>query len=72
MDTKLTAAQLDALKRQARIELARRDFWEYCKLRAPDFYKENRTYLKHICLELEDFYYSDDKVMIINEPPPPR
>lgn len=69
MDTKLTAAQLDALKRQARIELARRDFWEYCKLRAPDFYKENRAYLKHICLELEDFYYSDDKVMIINEPP---
>lgn len=65
----LTPEQREALKREARIELARRDFWEYCKLRAPDFYKEERTYLKHICLEFEDFYKSDDKVLIINEPP---
>ena len=29
-----------------RCELARRDFWEYCKLLAPDFYKEERKFLK--------------------------
>lgn len=65
----LTDKQREALKREVQLELARREFWEYCKLKAPDFYKENRTYLKHFCMELQDFYYSNDKVMIVNEPP---
>lgn len=65
----MRAAQLEALKREARLELARRDFWEFCKLMAPDFYKEDRAYLKNICHQLQEFYNSDEKVMIINEPP---
>ena len=32
----------EELKKQARLELARRDFFEYCKLTAPDFYKDDR------------------------------
>lgn len=36
-----------------RCEFARRDFWEYCKLLAPDFYKEDRKFLK-------DKYAHDD------------
>ena len=65
----MSAAQLEALKREARLELARRDFWEYCKLKAPDFYMESHDYIKYFCHELQDFYESDDQVMIVNMPP---
>jgi len=55
---------------QARYELARRDFWEYCKLRADDFYKEDRKYLKEFCKKLQDFYFcSNKKVLVVNAPP---
>lgn len=54
---------------QLQYELARRDFWEYCKLRAPDFYKESRTYLKEFCYQLQAFYESDKKVLVVNMPP---
>lgn len=57
------------LLEQLQYELARRDFWEYCKLRAPDFYKEGRKYLKEFCYELQDFYFSDKKVVVVNMPP---
>lgn len=43
--------------RAIKIELARRNFWEYCKLREPDFYKESRPHLKKLCNILNDFYY---------------
>lgn len=59
----------EKLKKQARLELARRDFFEYCKLTAPDFYKDDRTFLKEMCNELQDFYYSNDKILVINLPP---
>ena len=55
--------------RKIQIRLARNDFWEYCKLKAPDFYKDGREYLKAFCNELQTFYESDDKVLIINMPP---
>lgn len=42
--------------RDVSIELARREFWEYCKLREPDFYKESRLHLKKLCNTLDDFY----------------
>lgn len=53
----------------ARIELARREFFYYCNLKAPDFYKEDRTYLKNFCDELQKFYESDEKILIVNMPP---
>ena len=53
----------------AKIELAKREFFYYCNLIAPDFYTEDREYLKETCEELQDFYLSDDDVMIINLPP---
>lgn len=59
----------DYIRQQARYELARRDFWEYCKLRAPDFYKEDRPYLKTFCYQLQEFYYGDKKVLVVNAPP---
>lgn len=53
----------------AKIELAKREFFFYCNLKAPDFYKANRKYLVDLCNEFQDFYESDDDVLIINEPP---
>lgn len=60
---------IEEIKKQARLELARRDFFEYCKLTSPDFYKEDRTFLKDVCKELQDFYESNEKVAVINLPP---
>lgn len=59
----------EKIKKQARLELARRDFFEYCKLTASDFYKEERVFLKDLCYQLQDFYKSDEKVCVINMPP---
>lgn len=59
----------EEIKKQARLELARRDFFEYCKLTASDFYKEERNFLKDLCYQLQDFYKSDEKVCVINMPP---
>ena len=55
--------------RGAQIELARRDFWWYCHLKAPDFYAPNRSFLKDFCACLQEFVESDDRIMIINMPP---
>lgn len=51
------------------MELARREFFFYCNLKAPDFYKEDRKYLVDLCGGFQDFIQSDDEVMIVNEPP---
>ena len=55
--------------RGAKIELARREFFFYCHLKAPDFYKEDRKYLVDLCNAFQDFIQSDDEVMVVNEPP---
>lgn len=66
----MTQKQLAALRKAALLELARRDFWTYCTVRASDFYKEDRAYLKRICQEFQAFYENpDERVLIINEPP---
>lgn len=54
----------------AKAELARREFFFYCNLMAPDFYKPERSYLVELCKELQEFVESkNETVMIINEPP---
>lgn len=55
--------------RGAQCELARREFFFYCHLKAPDFYKEDRKYLIDLCKAFQDFVQSDDEVMVVNEPP---
>lgn len=59
----------DYVKEQARLELARRKFWNYCKLKAPDFYKEDRIFLKDMCNKLQEFIESNKKILVINLPP---
>ncbi|MET3658880.1 hypothetical protein [Sporosarcina psychrophila] len=65
----MTDDQLKELKVQARLELARREFFYFCHLTAPKFYKKNRQYLADMCNEMQEFYESDDEVAIINVPP---
>ena len=57
------------MKLGAKCELARREFFFYCNLMAPDFYKKNRKYLVELCNEFQEFYEGEDEVLIINEPP---
>jgi predicted phage terminase large subunit-like protein len=53
-----------------KIEKARRHFWNYCNFTAPDFYKETgREYLKTVCNDLQNFYESDEEVLVLNLPP---
>lgn len=59
----------ELIRLEAKKELARRSFWDYCKLRASDFYKEDRLYLKELCNKLQTFYEGDKKIMVINMPP---
>ena len=59
----------ELIRLEAKKELARRSFWDYCKLRASDFYKEDRLYLKELCNRLQAFYEGDKKIMVINMPP---
>lgn len=55
---------------RVKLALARKDFWYYCKLRAPDFYRDERQFLKDLCGEFQDFYESVvEDVMILNLPP---
>lgn len=49
--------------------LARKDFFEYCNLKAPDFYKRDRHFLHKFCDDLQDFIHSDDEVLVVNMPP---
>lgn len=60
----------DYIKQKAKIELAKRSFWHYCKLINPDFYKEDRPHLRKMCSLFQQFYESDDEeLLIINMPP---
>lgn len=53
-----------------KMEKARRHFWDYCNLTAPDFYKETeREYLTEVCNDLQNFYESDEEVLVLNLPP---
>ena len=60
---------MDSIAFGAKLELARRDFFSYCNLLAPDFYKLDRQYLVNFCQELQGFLNSPEKVMIVNMPP---
>ncbi|MBQ6713792.1 MAG: hypothetical protein IJN28_08435, partial [Selenomonadales bacterium] len=53
----------------AKCELARRRFFYFCQLMAPDFYREDRPYIVRLCDDLQSFIESDAKVLIITLPP---
>lgn len=57
------------IRKQAKLELARREFFFYCHLKAPDFYKTGRKFLVNLCNDLQKFMESEDEVLILNLPP---
>ena len=66
----LTKNQNKWISRGANLELARRDFFYYCHLLAPDFYKPDRGFLLRLCRGLQAFMASpEETVMIVNLPP---
>jgi len=54
-----------------RLELARKDFYTFCQIKAPDFYLEDdRLYLQDLCENFEEFYRSEtEEVMVVTLPP---
>jgi len=64
------------LIKEAKIELARRNFWHYCQIKFPTVYTESREYLRTLCNVLNNVYYGlplDDgkiyKKLAISLPP---
>lgn len=65
----LSDEQYELLVKESKLELARQEFFYFCHLLAPKFYKEEREYLIEMCGVLQGFYESDDEVLIVNVPP---
>ena len=58
------------IQRQIRMELSRRDFWEYCKFTSPEFYKEDRGFLKDLATTLQWFIEdATEQIAVLNLPP---
>src|SRR5690625_2891671 len=61
--------ELEELLRVEQIEKAREDFFSFCNVLSPNFYKEERQFLIDLCNELQEFYFSSDDVLVLNVPP---
>ena len=66
---RMTSDQLADLERRCLTRKAWWSFWGYCRLMAPDFYTEDRAYLKDVCDTLQDFYQSEDRILVMCMPP---
>ena len=69
MITDAELIELEMLMQQEAIDEAKEKFFKFCNVLAPDFYKESRVFLEYMCNEMQDFYQSDDEVLIVNVPP---
>lgn len=60
-----------SLIQAAKCELSKREFWTYCKTKAPDFYKNDRTFLHTFCDDLQQFIKPTDQhdILVVNMPP---
>lgn len=65
--SRLQPQQMDAVAPE--IKQAREDFFAFCRIRNPNFYRPDREYQIRLCWELQDFMASDDMVLVINLPP---
>ncbi|MBQ8300737.1 MAG: phage terminase large subunit [Clostridia bacterium] len=54
---------------EAMKELARREFFYFCHLSAPSFYKTDRKFLVDMCNQMQEFYEGDEDALILNLPP---
>lgn len=60
----------EILKYYAKLELSKRSFWEYCKFTSPDFYTDERHFLKDLAERLQWFIEeASEQIMVVNMPP---
>ena len=60
----------ELLKYYAQLELSKRSFWEYCKFTSPDFYTEDRAFLRDLAEKLQWFVEeAAEQIMVVNMPP---
>lgn len=60
----------DYVRQEARKELARRFFYDYCRLKYPKHYTEDKPFLEVICNEMQDFSEQNKyKFLVLNVPP---
>lgn len=61
---------MDKIALGAKIELAKRYFFDYCHLIMPSFYKSDRDYLVSVCGEFQSFLNDNEHdVLVLNMPP---
>lgn len=61
---------IEKIRQGARLELARRNFYEYCKLKYPKSYTEDKRYLVDVCSTLQHFLGESKKhFLVLNLPP---
>lgn len=60
---------MSSLREALKCELARRDFYSYCRVLRPKVYQRDRFFLQDLCNKMQEFYYNDDEFMLINMPP---
>ena len=65
----LTIEQLNDLEDRVLRRKARYSFWTYASMMASDFYTEDKAYLRDLCDQLQQFWSSDERVMVVNMPP---
>ena len=71
MINKLTPELKEQARRCMKIELAKRNLFDYCKyLDSEQFYDENTSpYLLEVCEGIQEFENDDNEALIINMPP---
>ncbi len=59
-----------SIRLEARKELARRVFYDYCRLKYPSHYVDERAYLADVCHRMQAFIEQNDKrFLVVNLPP---
>jgi predicted phage terminase large subunit-like protein len=53
----------------AMVDLARREFYYYCRFRMPKVYRDDRPHLRELCNDLQEFIEGPERGLIINMPP---
>lgn len=66
----LTPSQKEIIKLGAKKQLARLDFYEYCKLKYPKHYTEEKEYLEQVCRKFQWFTEQNEKRFLIISMPP--
>lgn len=60
---------LKEIKKQATYELARRDFYEFCRYMNPTFYTDGKPHLKEISNAFQNIYEGKIKKLVVSMPP---